>query len=360
MKKVLTKKPHKTFLRKEIHEIPDAVRLCLERFNSDASLQQRLKDLFKSYKKLVLIGCGTAYHACLSGKHIFRKLLDLQAEAEFAGEFAGSKHLADEKTLVIAVSQSGETADTLTAVRFAKENGAGVLAVCNVENSSLTREADEVVYTYAGEEVAIAATKSYITQLLVFYLIALLLCPKNKKTAALAAELEKLPLLIAGTLKCERQIKILAKKLCSKKCVIFLGRGMDFATAKEAALKVKETTYTFSDGLTVSELRHGTMALVDEKMFLAAFATQKQSAAKTGNVLKEAQVKGADVLLLTQLSAEKDQFDCNCLLRLPSTEEIFMPLLSIIPAQLFALWVSFYKGLDPDKPRNLTKSVTVE
>ena len=330
---------------KEICEIPQAILNTKKHIkNSDF---KNLSKKIKNFSKITIIGCGTAFHAALYGKFIFEKYLNINVNVELASEYRYKKQIPQANEIVLAISQSGETADTLAAIEIAKKNGAQTACLTNVCSSSLTRICDFVLLTKAGSEVAVAATKSYVCQVFALYMLA---------CRAIGKRIYK-----NIYLKIEQILKDFNweefEKYSEVNKFFFIGRLCDSATASEGALKLKEIAYVHSEGYPAGELKHGTLSLVDENSLVVAIITQKGILEKTLNAVHEVRARGAKVVLVSQfknLNSEGQVFN------LPSIEEEIMPVLSIVPLQLFAYYYSEIKGLNPDMPRNLAKSVTVE
>lgn len=348
-----------SFMYKEIFESPKALQYTAADFFADTVTQKQVIDIFSKHDKVIMLGCGTAYNACLVGKNVFEKMLDVHCETELASEFRYKNPKVNSNTLVIAVSQSGETADTIAAVKLAKAKGAGIAVITNVRHSSLTRFADVVLHTKAGAEVAVAATKSYLTQTLMFLLVATLLREGSKVSEEIKKQILKLPQTAEQALKFDALMQKYAKKHCQKQSVFFIGRGMDYALAAEGTLKLKEVSYIHSEGFAAGELKHGTLALIDKNALVIAIATQRNVAEKTVNALHEVTARGGKVILLTCFEKLKDTKGAEVIL-LPQTGGLLMTAPAIIPLQLFAYHMSVERGINPDKPRNLAKSVTVE
>lgn len=348
-----------SFMYKEIFESPKALQYTAADFFADTATQKQVIDIFSKHDKVIMLGCGTAYNACLVGKNVFEKMLDVDCETELASEFRYKNPKVNSNTLVIAVSQSGETADTIAAVKLAKAKGAGIAVITNVRHSSLTRFADVVLHTKAGAEVAVAATKSYLTQTLMFLLVATLLREGSKVSEEIKKQILKLPQTAEHALKFDALMQKYAKKHCQKQSVFFIGRGMDYALAAEGTLKLKEVSYIHSEGFAAGELKHGTLALIDKNALVIAIATQRNVAEKTVNALHEVTARGGKVILLTCFEKLKDTKGAEVIL-LPQTGGLLMTAPAIIPLQLFAYHMSVERGINPDKPRNLAKSVTVE
>ena len=356
-----------TFMEKEIHEQPTAIRETLRGRLEDRTI--RLPELDKIRPKLekvtnvIWIACGTAYHACVYGQQILNKYVPVNSMAVPASEFRYGHYHVDRHTLCIFVSQSGETADTLAAIRLAKANGAVTVAVANVLGSSLTRAADATIYTCAGLEIAVASTKAYTTQLVIVYLLVLKLAEimgysviEHETAAAALKELddgmEKTLELFDG------YVSELAYLLKGELDVYFIGRQLDYVSAMEGALKMKEISYIHADAYYAGELKHGPIALIQENTFVVAFATQPDVASKTISNIKETVARGAIVILITDQETPADGF--KYVFRLPEIHTDLRVILSAVIFQLLAYYAAVDKGCDVDKPRNLAKSVTVE
>lgn len=346
----LQKNGYESFMLKEIYEIPQSVTSTAQSLKT-LNLPQKLKDVFKSANFIKIIGCGTAYHSGLVGKILLERAR-VRCETQIASEFRYSNPIVDKNTLVIAVSQSGETADTLAGVKLAKKLGAFVLVITNVPSSSITDYADYSIITKAGQEIAVAATKSYCSQLVVFYFLAEQIAKSKGQRVNYLDKMQIVAKKIREVFSLSEQIKRLASRVFNKS-VFFIGRGLDYAVALEASLKLKEITYLHSEGYAGGELKHGTLALIDNNSLVVSLQTQQNLLYKMENAVKEVEARGASVIIVSEREGE------NCI-KIPQIEEALMPLVQIVPLQLFAYFVSRCKGLDADKPRNLAKSVTVE
>ncbi len=346
------KKGYPHFMKKEMWEIPSVL--------AKTSLNSTDKSEFEKFYKVLcqtdyihIVACGTAYHSGLCAKYAFESLCRVPVEVSIASEYRYRDPIINKNMLVIAISQSGETADTLAAAKLAKERGAYLAAVTNTAYSSLTRIADCVLETKAGAEIAVAATKSFNAQLAVLYALANLRAGKENDfsvTARLAEE----------TLKVSEQVRAWTPYFLNAKSVYFIGRGVDYCTALEGSLKLKEISYLPSEGYAAGELKHGTLALVDEKTPVVAVLTHRELAEKTMNAVHETRSRGARVFLITSLSELIRNGETTESVLIPACEEVFSPILSVIPLQMLAYYISLARGNDPDKPRNLAKSVTVE
>ena len=358
------------YMLKEIHEQPEAARkTAAPRLDvpEENWLPIRTEEA-KRLKKITIVACGTAYHAGIYGQYAIEKLARIPVEAAIASEYRYRDPIIGEDELFIAVSQSGETADTLAALREAKRRGAHVIALCNVVGSTIAREAGEenTLYTYAGPEIAVASTKAYTTQAELLFLIGMALGKMRghltaEQAEALAAEVRALPEKMETALKTEPQLQRIASTASQKKHVFFVGRGMDYALSMEAALKLKEVSYIFSEAYAAGELKHGPIALLQEGRLVVATITQPQLIDKAMSNLKEVKARGARILAICRESLrEKVEPEVDELILIPDADELLCPLLAAIPLQLFAYCMAVQRGCDVDKPRNLAKSVTVE
>ena len=358
------------YMLKEIHEQPEAARkTAAPRLDvpEENWLPIRPEEA-KRLKKITIVACGTAYHAGIYGQYAIEKLARIPVEAAIASEYRYRDPIIGEDELFIAVSQSGETADTLAALREAKRRGAHVIALCNVVGSTIAREAGEenTLYTYAGPEIAVASTKAYTTQAELLFLLGMALGKMRghltaEQAEALAAEVRALPGKMETALKTEPQLQRIASTASQKKHVFFVGRGMDYALSMEAALKLKEVSYIFSEAYAAGELKHGPIALLQEGRLVVATITQPQLIDKTMSNLKEVKARGARILAICRESLrEKVEPEVDELILIPDADELLCPLLAAIPLQLFAYCMAVQRGCDVDKPRNLAKSVTVE
>ena len=358
------------YMLKEIHEQPEAARkTAAPRLDvpEENWLPIRPEEA-KRLKKITIVACGTAYHAGIYGQYAIEKLARIPVEAAIASEYRYRDPIIGEDELFIAVSQSGETADTLAALREAKRRGAHVIALCNVVGSTIAREAGEenTLYTYAGPEIAVASTKAYTTQAELLFLFGMALGKMRghlmaEQAEALAAEVRALPEKMETALKTEPQLQRIASTASQKKHVFFVGRGMDYALSMEAALKLKEVSYIFSEAYAAGELKHGPIALLQEGRLVVATITQPQLIDKTMSNLKEVKARGARILAICRENLrEKVEPEVDELILIPDADELLCPLLAAIPLQLFAYCMAVQRGCDVDKPRNLAKSVTVE
>ena len=359
--------PH--FMLKEINEQPTAITATVsprvEDGMPDLRIPQLTDEVLRGIGTVHLVGCGTAMHAGMVGKAAIETLARVPAEVDIASEFRYRDPILNPNDLVIIISQSGETSDTLAALKLAKSRGVPVLAIVNVVGSSIARAADYVLYTYAGPEIAVASTKAYMVQLCVLYLFALRLAYargrlSEAETRRYTAQLLRAPEIIKARLADCDQIKYLASRYMNTQSCFFIGRGFDYSLSLEGSLKLKEISYVHSDAYAAGELKHGTISLITDGVPVIALATQKQVYEKTISNAKETRSRGARVLLFTTKDAVVPEGVADAVIRLDEYEDILMPLQLIVPLQLFAYYMAVLRGCDVDKPRNLAKSVTVE
>ena len=359
--------PH--FMLKEINEQPTAITATVsprvEDGMPDLRIPQLTDEVLRSIGTVHLVGCGTAMHAGMVGKAAIETLARVPAEVDIASEFRYRDPILNPNDLVIIISQSGETSDTLAALKLAKSRGVPVLAIVNVVGSSIARAADYVLYTYAGPEIAVASTKAYMVQLCVLYLFALRLAYargrlSEAETRRYTAQLLRAPEIIKARLADCEQIKYLASRYMNTQSCFFIGRGFDYSLSLEGSLKLKEISYVHSDAYAAGELKHGTISLITDGVPVIALATQKQVYEKTISNAKETRSRGARVLLFTTKNAVVPEGVADAVIRLDEYEDLLMPLQLIVPLQLFAYYMAVLRGCDVDKPRNLAKSVTVE
>ena len=357
------------FMMKEIHEQPKAVRDTLASAIQDGQIQydklgltpQELGDLNAVY----IVGCGSAYHVGVTAQYVLEDLARIPVRVELASEFRYRTPLLPEKTLVIIISQSGETADSLAALRQAKQYGASTLAIVNVVGSTIAREADHVFYTLAGPEIAVATTKAYSTQLAASYVLAIALAKARgtlaeEDAARMIGELETLPDKIEKLLENKERIQWFASKQVAAKDIFFIGRGIDYAISMEGSLKMKEISYIHSEAYAAGELKHGTISLIEPNTLVVGILTQQDLYEKTLSNLLECKSRGAYLMALTCSGNYSIEDSADFVIYIPKTDPHFAASLGVIPLQLLGYYVSVAKGLDVDKPRNLAKSVTVE
>ena len=359
--------PH--FMLKEINEQPAAITATVsprvENGLPDLRIPELSDEVLRGIGTIHLVACGTAMHAGMVGKAAIEALARVPAEMDIASEFRYRNPILRPNDLVIIISQSGETSDTLAALKLAKSRGVPVLAIVNVVGSSIARAADHVLYTYAGPEIAVASTKAYTVQMCVLYLFAFRLAlARGEQTEAeirrLTAELLRASEVIKPRLADCEQIKYLASRFVNTQSCFFIGRGFDYSLSLEGSLKLKEISYVHSDAYAAGELKHGTISLITEGVPVIALATQKQVYEKTISNAKETKSRGAKVLLFTTKDAVVPEGVADYVVRLDDYDDLLMPLQLIVPLQLFAYYMAVLRGCDVDKPRNLAKSVTVE
>ncbi len=357
------------FMLKEMYEQPKTVRDTLSPRIKDGRIVidelGMTDEEIAAIKKIHIVACGSAYHTGVTNKYIFEGLARIPVEVDVASEFRYRDPILEDGTLVVIISQSGETADTLAALRLAKERGIMTLGIVNVVGSSIAREADKVMYTWAGPEIAVATTKAYSAQLIALYLLAIKFAQVRGKitdseSAELITDLKKLPDQIEMLLHNKEKIQRFANRYIAAKDVFFIGRGIDYAISLEGSLKLKEISYIHSEAYAAGELKHGTISLIEDGTLVAAVATQKDLYKKTISNIVEVRTRGAFVLAITNEENTEIEKAADYVVYLPQTSKYFTNSLAIVPLQLFAYYVAVGKGCDVDKPRNLAKSVTVE
>ncbi|EJP25379.1 glutamine-fructose-6-phosphate transaminase (isomerizing) [Peptostreptococcaceae bacterium AS15] len=360
--------PH--FMLKEINEQPKAVadtilrridennNLILDDIRIDDTQIQNINDIY-------IVACGTAYNAGLIGKYVIENIANIRVRVDIASEFRYNKQFINEKTLVILVSQSGETADTLAAQKLAKTKGCRILSITNVVGSSVARNSDDVFYTLAGPEIAVASTKAYTTMLAAFYMIGVELAKLKKEISIeeyheIVEKMKKLPQKVEDTLKTEEKCIEIAEKIKSAKSAFYIGRGLDDSVGKEGALKLKEISYIYTESFAAGELKHGTIALIEENTPVIAVLTQDKLLEKTMSNIQEVKARGAYTIIITDKDSKDMANYADDIIVVPKVYDLFSSILAVIPAQFIAYHTSIKKGNDVDKPRNLAKSVTVE
>ena len=363
------KSGYEHFMLKEIHEQPKVIKDTINSVLTDGNISFESVGLsdedMKNIQQVYIVACGSAYHVGMVAQYVIEELTSLSVRVELASEFRYRQMKLAKNSLAIIISQSGETSDTLAALRLAKSRGVPVLAIVNVVGSSIARAADYVLYTYAGPEIAVASTKAYMVQLCVLYLFALRLAYARgqlteEKTKYYTAQLLHASEVIKPRLADCEQIKYLASRYVNTQSCFFIGRGFDYALSLEGSLKLKEISYVHSDAYAAGELKHGTISLITDGVPVIALATQKNVYEKTISNAKETRSRGARVLLFTTKDAEVPEGVATEVIRLDEYDDILMPLQLIVPLQLFAYYMAVLRGCDVDKPRNLAKSVTVE
>jgi glucosamine--fructose-6-phosphate aminotransferase (isomerizing) len=360
--------PH--FTIKEINEQPEGLQKVIDRrITSDGKIVldgiNLTKEDIEKISRIYIVACGTSYHAGLVGKYVIEKFAKLPVQIEVGSEFRYKDPLIDENTLIISVSQSGETLDTLQSLRIAKEQGARIMSIVNVVGSSIARESDDVFYTWAGPEIGVASTKAFTTQMLTFYLIALFMAEKlgtieKDKYDEIVKSIKNIPSRIQSILDNSDDIKLIAEKQSNNEKIFFIGRGLDVEISYEASLKLKEISYINSQAIAAGELKHGTIALIEEGTLVVAIATQDKLYEKMISNIKEVKARKGSILSIAKSGNNEIDDISDYVIKIPDTMDILTPLLSIVPMQLFAYYVSVARGNDVDKPRNLAKSVTVE
>ena len=357
------------FMMKEIHEQPKAVTDTLNMYIHDGVIdlsQTGLNDeKLKNYKRLYIVACGSAYHVGVAARYAIEKLTHIPVEVDIASEFRYRDPILEKDSLVIIISQSGETADSLAALRLAKDRGIDTLAIVNVVGSSIAREADHVMYTYVGPEIAVATTKAYSCQLINMYLIGVRLAElkgmiDSGQAEKYIAALYKLPSQIQDIIKDKERLQWFASQISNQQDMFFIGRGLDYAIGLEGSLKMKEISYIHSEAYAAGELKHGTISLIDKGTLVIGIATQDELYEKMLSNMVEVKSRGAYLMGITCRGNYNIENAVDFAVYIPKTEEIFATSLAIIPLQLLAYYVSVARGTDVDKPRNLAKSVTVE
>lgn len=362
--------PH--FMIKEINEQPEAIRTTImPRIKEGLPFLEECgitTETIKNFKNITIVACGTAMHAGMVGKYVIEDLARVPVNVDIASEFRYRNPIVGEGDLVIIISQSGETADSLAAMRLAKQKGAKTLAIVNAKGSSIAREADMLIYTLAGPEISVPSTKAYITQLSVMYLFAfeLALAKETISTAEckrLVSALAKMPEAVQYVIdNCEDTCKFVATKLVATDSLLYIGRGLDYALSMEGSLKLKEVSYIHSESYAAGELKHGTISLIDEDVPVIAVATQTGIIPKTISNVVEVKSRGAKVILVCTDACVRELKDgvADYVIEIPHTDELLMPITAVVPLQILAYYTSINRGIDPDKPKNLAKSVTVE
>jgi len=357
------------FMLKEIHEQPRAVRDTIGAYVKDGKIDLSetglIDEKLQEIERIYIVACGSAYHVGMVGKYVIEELADIPVEVDLASEFRYRNPKLVKNSLVVIVSQSGETADSLAALRLAKERKIPVLGIVNVVGSSIARESDYILYTYAGPEISVATTKAYSTQLIAMYLLAIQAAKvkdviSEERYAALIEELGTLPEKIQKTLDDKERIQWFASKYANAKDVFFIGRGIDYAISMEGSLKMKEISYIHSEAYAAGELKHGTISLIEDGILVVGVATQAALFEKTISNMVEVKSRGAYLMGLTTYGNYNIEDTADFAVYVPQTESFFATSLAIVPLQLMGYYVSVAKGLDVDKPRNLAKSVTVE
>ena len=359
------------FMLKEIYEQPKAItdtlrgRLELQNRKISISGMEQHLDVFWAAQKITIIACGTSWHAALVAEYLFEDAARIPVEVEYASEFRYRNPVIGEGDMVIAISQSGETADTLAAMKLAKERGAFVFGICNVVGSSVARESHAGAYTHAGPEIGVASTKAFTTQLTLITLIGLRLGQiwgtiSNKDFDLVASDLQALPLLIEKVLKCNTQIKGIATQYKGATNALYLGRGYNFPAALEGALKLKEISYIHAEGYPAAEMKHGPIALIDKNMPVVVIATSKGHYQKIVSNIQEVKSRDAKIISVVTTEDKDVKVLSDNVIEIPEITQSLVPILASVPLQLLAYHIAVLRGCDVDQPRNLAKSVTVE
>ena len=361
---------HAHFMIKEILEQPAALAATASpRIGADGGIVldgiRLTATQLRKIRRISIIACGSAYHAGVVGKYVLEKLARIPVDVDVASEFRYRDPIVDANTLAIVISQSGETADTLAAMREAKRRGARVLSIVNVVGSSIAAESDDVLYTWAGPEISVATTKAYSTQLVMLYLLAFYIAHKlghidDRDQRRLLSALIRLPDLVAGILRQAPELQQLAQRYAYLEHAYFIGRNLDYAVALEASLKLKEISYIHSEAYPAGELKHGTISLIEEGTFVVALACSDKLTEKTMSNIKEVKARGAEVLVVTTDDNRDVLPEADHVIYIPKTNDLLMPSLEVVPMQLLGYYIALARHCDIDKPRNLAKSVTVE
>ena len=356
--------PH--FMMKEIHEQPKVLKqLISSRMKDDSEITLEGLDSLKAISNIIILACGTAYHAGLVGKYILEKFTNIPAWVDLSSEFRYRSPIVNKNTLVIAISQSGETADTLAAVKEAKAKGAKILSICNVVGSSLVRASDIVLYTYAGPEIGVASTKAYTAQLAVLYLLSLYIGSrlgilKGEEYTWMVKEFKEIPSIIEKILGAKNKILSIASRHLNFGSFLYLGRNVNFPTALEGALKLKEISYIPAEGYAAGEMKHGPIALIDEYRAVVCIAPDSGIYEKMVSNIQEICARKGKVIVIATEGDEHIKKFTKDVIYIPKIDETFSPIVSVVPLQLLAYYIAVKRGCDVDQPRNLAKSVTVE
>lgn len=352
----------KHFMIKEIFEQPEVIKNVLRGRIKNGKIKLTPRINFKKINRIILTACGTSWHACLIGKYLIEKYAKIPVEVDYASEFRYRDSLISKNDLLIAVSQSGETADTLAAIKKANAKGAKTAGIVNVVGSTISREVKSGMYLYAGPETGVASTKAFTSQIMALFLLALFIRQEKKMKIdpRIIKEIEKIPSKITEALKEKEKIKKIAKKFANSKNCLYFGRGINFPTALEGALKLKEISYIHAEGYPAAEMKHGPIALIDECMPSIFIATQSRTIQKLISNMEEVRARGGEIISIINKDDKIAKKQSDYIIEVPKTIEDLSPIINTIPLQLLAYYIADSKGLDVDKPRNLAKSVTVE
>jgi len=358
----LEKKGFKHFMLKEIFEQPESLRNALRGRIKKGQIKLSLNVDVKAIKRIIIVSCGTSWHAALISKYLIEKFSKIPVEVDYASEFRYRNPLIGPGDVVMGISQSGETADTLEALREAKKKGAETLGIINVVGSTISREVDSGIFLHAGPEIGVASTKAFTSQLMTLTLLALYLRQEKglKVDTHILTEIKSIPLKVKKILKDKEKIKQIAKKLKNSKGFLYLGRGVNFPVALEGALKLKEISYIHAEGYPSGEMKHGPIALIDKDMPVVFLATKSSTYEKIMSNIQEIKARKGKVIVLANKTDKRINKFADYVIRVPETKECLSPILNVIPLQLLAYYAADLKGLDADKPRHLAKSVTVE
>jgi len=367
----IQKSGYRHFMLKEIHEQPKAIsdtlrgRLLVDKGTIQINSINEYKEKFLNAKRIVFVACGTSWHASLVGEYLFEYFIRIPVEVEYASEFRYRDPIIEKDDIVICISQSGETADTLAALKIAKEKGAFIYGICNVVGSSISRETHSGIYTHAGPEIGVASTKAFSTQITVLILIALKLAELKKTFDSrqlhdYQAELSQIPEKIEQLIKTSSSIDEIAKNYSDSQNCIYLGRGFNFPVALEGALKLKEISYIHAEGYPAAEMKHGPIALIDKNMPVVVIATKKTNYEKVVSNIQEIKSREGKIIAIVSEGDETVAKLANHVIEIPNVSECFTPILATIPLQLLSYQIAINRGCDVDQPRNLAKSVTVE
>jgi glucosamine--fructose-6-phosphate aminotransferase (isomerizing) len=368
---MLEKSGYEHFMLKEIYEQPRSIRDCMRgRIHPEEGLVQlggikEYADKLKNVDRIIIVACGTSWHAGLVGEYLIEEYARIPVEVEYASEFRYRNPIITDKDVVIAISQSGETADTMAALELAKEKGATLFGICNVVGSSIPRLTHAGVYTHAGPEIGVASTKAFTAQVTVLTLMAFYMGQQRGKlstsqSVSLLSELDQIPTLVEKALKSNDYIQQIAAKFKDARNFLFLGRGTGFPVALEGALKLKEISYIHAEGYPAAEMKHGPIALIDEEMPVVVIATKNSSYEKVISNIQEVKArKGVVIAIVTEGDTEVKKM-ADHVIEIPDADEAFLPILATIPLQLLSYHIAVMRGCNVDQPRNLAKSVTVE
>lgn len=358
----IEKNGYKHFMLKEIFEQPQSLSQVLSGRIKNGRIKLTIKADPKKIKRIIIAACGTSWHSALIGKYLIEEIARIPVAVDYASEFRYRDPLVDSGDLLIAISQSGETADTLAALREAKEKGAQTLGIVNVVGSTMTREVDSGIYLHAGPEIGVASTKAFTAQVAAIILLALYLKQEsgNRLESKILNDLNNLPALIIETLKVDKEVKRIAKKFQDKTNFLYLGRGVNFPVALEGALKLKEISYIHAEGYPAAEIKHGPIALVDDNMPVVFIATKNDLTDKIISNMQEIKARGGQIIAIVDRDYENIERLADHILKVPTANRLLAPIVNIIPLQLLSYHIANAKGINVDKPRNLAKSVTVE